>query len=184
VDREWKLSRSCFEVLPERLDAGVYLAVIHFGPESLRVTTPPTRLAFRPPTTREFEVRAEVADQVEARGSWGQWTRLPPPPGSQLRLPWGPDDPLRLNWILKDLYFGHDRLPDMPLDRLDVLEDLFAAEREALRAELLAVRHDTAAFERQVQKVKREYPGLTVWMEAIVAGESEIAWTRGQRGSP
>jgi hypothetical protein len=85
---------------------------------------------------------------------------------------------------LKDLYFGHDRLPTIPLDRLDVLGGLFAPEREALRAELLAARDDTAAFERQVQKVKGDYPGLAAWMEAIVAGESEIAWTRGQRGLP
>ena len=130
------------------------------------MTTPLTRLEFRRPTSREQDVRAQVAAEVEAKGSWGQWTRLPPSPGSQLRPPWGPDDPLRLNWILKDLYFGHDRLPTVPLDRLDVLGGVFAAEREALRAELLAVRDDTAAFERQVQKVKRDYPGLAAWMEA------------------
>jgi hypothetical protein len=89
---------------------------------------------------------------------------------------------LRLNWILRELFHGTERLAAIPLARLDVLDGLFEPEREALRAELLAARKDPAALASQVANVKRRFPDLTYWMNAILAGESEIAWTRKMRG--
>jgi hypothetical protein len=171
------------EVLPEQLDPGSYSAAISFGPESLRAVSSPVDLKFRAPTDREREALSELAEEVAQRGTWGQWTRMPPLDPARHRLPWGTDDPLRLNWILRDVYYGPEMLPAIPLQRLDVLDGIFWPEREALRAELLAVRDDPAAFAAQAALAKRLFPGLSSWMDAIAEGESEIAWTRGQRGA-
>jgi hypothetical protein len=169
------------EVLPEHLDPGEYDVSISFGPAAIRAESGPLRLAFRRPSLREAEILTRLGPEQVASGSWGQWTRLPPVSDPNI-LPWGPDDPLRLNWILRELFHGAARLATIPLARLDVLDGLFEPEREALRAEILAAGNDRAALARQVADVKRRFPELTYWMNAILAGESEIAWTRKMRG--
>jgi len=168
------------EVLPGPLDPGSYDAVIHFGPATTRAVSAPVRLAFRPPTDRERHVLESVADEVAERRSWGQWTFLPPEHRDRLRRAWGPDDPLRFNWVLRELLYGKSKLRDIPLDRVDMLDGLFAPEREALRAELLAARDMPAELVAQVDRVRRDHPGLTYWMDEIVDGASEIAWIRNQ----
>jgi hypothetical protein len=166
------------EMLPSPLDPGSYDASISFGPEAIRAVSGPVHLVFRRPNDREAEILDRVGPELAARGSWGQWTRLPPLDPSNQSVPWGPHDPLRFNWILRDLLFGDEPLAAVPLNRLDVLDGLFESEREALRAELLSAGGDPVTLAGQVANVKRQFPALTRWMNQLLAGESEIAWAR------
>jgi hypothetical protein len=166
------------EVLPETLRPGSYDVRVSFGPETLRATSAPVRLNFRDPTARERTLRAQLAAELEDNGSWGQWTYLQSPDPKNIRRPWGRDDPLRFNWIMRELIYGDEPLGAFPLERLDALDGMFEPEREALRAEILKARGETAAAARQIAYVKHTYPALTDWMNRLIAGQSDIAWAR------
>jgi len=165
------------EVLPEHIAPGAYDAVMSVGWESIRGTSAPVRIVFRRPTERERAELAPVAGEVRQEGTWGQWMQVPPDEKSPLHRAWGPGDPLRFNWIMRELYYGKAELSEIPLARLDVLDGLFVPEREALRAELMAARHD-AALTVQIERVRRDYPDLAWWIDDLVAGRSDLAWSR------
>ena len=82
---------------------------------------------------------------------------------------------------MRDLLYGPLPLESYALGKLDVLDGMLAPEREALRAELLRERPDPAAFAAQVARVKHDYPALTYWMNHLLNGESDLAWTRRAR---
>lgn len=82
---------------------------------------------------------------------------------------------------MRELIYGSAPLKNMPLSRLDVLDGIFLPERAALQAELLAQRGDTAALRKHIAAAKRDYPGLSWWLDSIEAGGSVIGWARSHR---
>jgi hypothetical protein len=172
------------ELVPAQLAPGHYSIILSVGPENIRATSPRLNVSFRTPNDQEEAVLSQLREQVRTRGSWGQWTRLPPLTPDHPRRPWGPGDPLRFNLVLRELYYGSEALSQIGFDILDSLTGLFVPEREALRAELLAARGDTVGLARQLDLLKRDFPGLASWADAINDGRSDIGWTRRGRTTP
>jgi len=79
---------------------------------------------------------------------------------------------------MRELLYGREKLSVIPIDHLNVLDGLFVPEREAMRAELLAARGESSALAAQIDMVRRDHPGLAWWMDDLLAGRSDIAWTR------
>jgi|GEM_PF-2838716 len=169
------------EVLPSTLRAGTYEAVIALGPPDIQAHSAPVTLRLRAPTPKEKEILRLTAAELEDSRTWGQWTRFPPTGSSPKRQPWGTKDPLRFNWLMRELLYGSAALKHMPLSRLDVLDGIFLPERAALQAELLAQRGDIAALRKHIAAAKRDYPGLSWWLDSIEEGGSVIAWARSHR---
>ncbi|MGK3968477.1 hypothetical protein WMF38_30390 [Sorangium sp. So ce118] len=99
---------------------------------------------------------------------------------SRLAPPTDRGDPLRYPRLIKYLIHGPEGLDTMDPALLNVLDGVFAPEAYGLAAELLAAR-DPGAFAGYAQQVKAAYPGLAAWIDAIAAGQSEIAWARSHR---
>lgn len=85
--RRWLLDLS--EILPDALDPGHYQATVSFGPANLRTKVGSIALQFRAPLPEEQKTLDALAEEVQNRGTWGQWTSLPPLPGVDLQYPMG-----------------------------------------------------------------------------------------------
>ncbi|WP_437672336.1 hypothetical protein [Sorangium sp. So ce131] len=168
------------ELLPDDLSAGAVDGVLLYGAPPHIAESGRGRLSFREPTDAERASLAELRPEVEAAGSFGRWLRAPPPDPSRLAPPTDPGDPLRYPRLVKYLIHGPEELDAVDPALLGVLGGVFAPEAYGLAAELVAAR-DPGAFAGYAQQVKAAYPGLTAWMDAIAAGQSDLAWARGHR---
>ncbi|WP_437895622.1 hypothetical protein [Sorangium sp. So ce124] len=168
------------ELLPDDLAAGEVDGVLLYGAPPHVAASGRGRLRFREPTAAERALLDELRPEVEAAGSFGRWLRRPPSDPTRLAPPADPGDPLRYLRLMKYLIHGPEELAAVDPARLRVLGGVFAPEACGLAAELQAAR-DPGAFAGYAQQVKAAYPGLAAWMDAIAAGQSEIAWARSHR---
>ncbi|WP_063816003.1 hypothetical protein [Sorangium cellulosum] len=168
------------ELLPDDLSAGAVDGQLLYGAPPHIAESARGRLLFREPMDAERASLDELRTEVEAAGSFGRWLRRPPSDPSRLAPPTDRGDPLRYPRLIKYLIHGPEGLDTVDPALLNVLGGVFAPEAYGLAAELLAAR-DPGAFAGYAQQVKAAYPALAAWMDAIAAGQSEIAWARSHR---
>jgi hypothetical protein len=165
-----------FPLLPARLPAGQYcLTVLYRGPLH-EVESAPVTVALRAPTEAEAQELERLAPELRRARSWGAWALLQPREPLEGEI--AADDPLRFNRLMRVLFYGPSPLAEEDLARVDVLGDFYVAEAMVLRAELLHVLGDVAAFHRAAAEVVERYPDLAWRVAAIAGGGSLIAWNR------
>jgi hypothetical protein len=167
---------------PGGLPEGHYVARLSYGTRIRRSQSEPFPLHLHAPLAKADAQVAQDAPERDRLGSWALWaTSEADDPGS-VSLPGSAEDPLAFAKIIRFMLHGETPLQRISTDCLQTLSDFLAPEREALRAELVAVR-SSAAFEEQSEMVRRLHPGLSYWMADIAAGRSEFQLERQNRGA-
>ena len=164
------------ELLGE-LPSGAYNARMSYGTRTNRARSDPFAITLRQPSQDERLVFDALLAERTRAGSWGEWTYRRRPDGAPwLFLP--AKDPLRYHLVLNQLLFGPQDLNEVDPVVLAEVDAVTNPEAAALRAELLGASGNTPEFERQVELVRSQWPGLTWWIDRIAEGRSEIAFLR------
>lgn len=173
------------ELLPASTTPGTYELRLSYRAEWGSSTKgPPKSIDFRAPGAREKAELDRRRPELERAGAWDAWTLSPlerssgPPSSTQ-------EPSLLFYELWRYLRDPRTRLMSVDLKLVDALAPLYAPEAALLKAELLAARGDRRAYERQLEQVRRRYPGMRWWLEAMANGTSELrvrhpgeAWVR------
>ena len=128
----------------------------------------PVDIRVRRPTAPEAAILASVASGRAQYPNWALWTQSQDEPVDTAEV--RRENPLRLNLLLRQLFFGPTPPPQVDPSMLDVLDGVYAPEREALKAELLEARGDAAGYRAVRSRILRDTPGLAWWMRMIDKG--------------
>jgi hypothetical protein len=150
---------------------GTYWLTIRYEALLARLESAPVGIRLREPSLDEGALLESARSEVPPGTTWGQWSylhRAAAPVAlrgpAELR-----GDPLRFNRIAKRLYTDPTPLGPVDFAALDALEGLYAPDRAALAAEMFATT-DPAAYARQAELVRREFPALGWWIDMLDAG--------------
>jgi hypothetical protein len=159
-------------LLPRSLAPGRYTLQLGYASGGGTVA-PPLPIDVAMPSRDEEQALAALTPALEEGwGSW-PWQRGDAPAG-----PFDPRDPLLYLRVLRYLCRGPHELAAVDPAVLDVLRASHGPESLALRAELAWARGDRASFESLAEHVRRHAPGVVWWLDAIAAGQSDLAFRR------
>lgn len=151
------------------IPAGEYQTVFSYVSTRDTYLATPVRIRFRNPTEAESALCATLAWDRPRAPNWAMWTttypRLPVYTG-EIR----PDNPLKFNLLLRRLFFGPEPPDRVDPAMLDILDGLFQPERDALKAELYAIRGNQEKYQQLRAKILRDEPGLAWWIAMIDGG--------------
>lgn len=151
---------------------GSYSIQLSYGTKLLTTESEPFAITIREPTLEEGETVRALRAEGAGPGDYGEWSNRRRPLGA----PWVFTTDAALRWLLlrNQLLFGPQEPRDVDLAVLDGFDALHRPEAEALRAELLSLR---GGAEAQIERVRKEWPGLKWWMDRLEDG-SPLAVTR------
>jgi hypothetical protein len=153
---------------------GSYRVEVGYGTKKRHAWSAAFPLVLRKPD--EEETKDLALYRASGAKGWVAWTESPAGP---VTPPRGKRDPLRLNKTLRYVYFGPE-LDALDLSVLDALDGMWAPERDALRAEILALR-DPARAEKLAGDVAAKHPGLWEEMKSVAGGIGPVKYFRAQR---
>lgn len=131
---------------------GIYTARFTFIAPEISVEAKPVTLRFREPTVAELAVLKRVAPDREKEPTWGQWILTCPDADidpADVRQP----GPLAFALALRFLLCGSEPLREVDPKIFDGLTGIYAPERDAIKAELYALRGNQAEAARLRQAV-------------------------------
>jgi hypothetical protein len=144
-------------------------------------------LLVRAPTEVEMDMLGALDPNKPASMTWGRYL-VEPGPTTAIFQPnvarFLAQPPLRLVWLLRSMIGGDS--PDLwertTIDRLAKDADAWLVpEREALWAELLALRSDPS-LPQHIAQVRTDHPALDWWMRALEQGTSNLSALRSAFG--
>jgi hypothetical protein len=148
---------------------GEYMVCFSFVTTKEAFAAEPVRIRFRKPTAAENAMKDAVAKDRSKFSNWAEWSvTCPPEPVSAREIRAG--HPLTFSLLLRHLLCGAEPLNQVDPALLDVLNGLYAPERDALKAELYHARGDEANYKRLRSQILLGTPGLAWWIRMIDEG--------------
>lgn len=145
---------------------GEYSAQFQYAAPEVGAVAPPLQLHFRQPTREDQAILQKLAPDRADFNTWGEWCLTPPKqpvdPGALNQA-----GPLTFSLALRYLLFGKEPLSSIDPAILDVLQGVYAPERDLMKAELYQERGDDAAALKLQEAVHENTVGLDWWIALL-----------------
>ncbi len=141
------------------------------------ISTEPLAIRLRSPDELERALLDFYEPLVDEAGSWSDWTLEPTSP-DELDKAIRSDDPLRFNKVLRSLLCDPTAWSELDLRMLNVLDGIYEADAQVLRAILLQARGGVEEVRAIEEEATAKFSGLEWLFAELWAGESGLAGLR------